>query len=424
MARRKPAKGRCTPVHSCGASQTRFTTPSVFASIGCRLRPAACGQHSERQGAERCFLSHGSSFTRRSPSKKPPRLLHSLGPDTHVIAGGTDLLPNMKHGLVSPRHVLLRFSRSRRCARIEVDGDRFRIGAMTTLAEIARDRRVAEVASALCEAAQSVGGPHHRRMGNDRRQPVSRQFAVATSNQTHFPGAKHSAIVFKKDGSVCHVVAGGRHCVAAASNDTAGHGAHCTRWVRRVDGECSGRPCGLSEDFSIPRMAFATPYASTTRSSWRRSFPLLLDGAVRTQKSFVDATRSTFLLLSVAARADIDDGRIQAVDVVVSALAARPRRLNGGQRRCPWHCAGCQRRGGAIRSRVARKWQAFLDNVEGEVEWRHDMGAGSGQARPRTRRGGRLTRRIARAQVSQPRSFYRSEGRQTKSVPARGRAQS
>ena len=33
-------------------------------------------------------------------------LLAELGPSARLIAGGTDLLPNMKHGLVEPEHLV------------------------------------------------------------------------------------------------------------------------------------------------------------------------------------------------------------------------------------------------------------------------------------------------------------------------------
>ena len=146
------------------------------------------------------------------------RLLRTLGPDTHVLGGGTDLVPNMKHGLVSPRHVVsLQSVASLRG--IEFDGYRFRIGAMTTLAAVGRDGKVAEAARALGEAARSVGGPHHRRMGT-----LGGNLCLDTRcryfNQTHF-WRDALGYCLKKDGSVCHVVAGGRNCVAAASNDTA-----------------------------------------------------------------------------------------------------------------------------------------------------------------------------------------------------------
>ncbi len=34
------------------------------------------------------------------------RLLASLGPKAQIIAGGTDVLPNMKQGLFEPEHVV------------------------------------------------------------------------------------------------------------------------------------------------------------------------------------------------------------------------------------------------------------------------------------------------------------------------------
>ncbi|MGQ0552900.1 MAG: FAD binding domain-containing protein [Planctomycetota bacterium] len=157
-----------------------------------------------------------------------------------LIAGGTDLLPNLKHGIEEAEVVVsLRGVEALRGIR-EVHADlaagrvnapaaapsagkpiagTLRFGAMTTLEEIARHPLVRSRYSALAQAAGLVAGPHHRRMGTLGGN-VCLNTRCVYINQTHF---WRSALGYclKKDGEACHVVKGGKRCVAAASNDTA-----------------------------------------------------------------------------------------------------------------------------------------------------------------------------------------------------------
>ena len=65
------------------------------------------------------------------------------------VAGGTDLVPNMKHGLFTPELVVsLRQVAELRGIRVEAHGG-LRIGAMTTLAEVSASPDVIARAPAL-----------------------------------------------------------------------------------------------------------------------------------------------------------------------------------------------------------------------------------------------------------------------------------
>lgn len=146
-------------------------------------------------------------------------LLAEHGDDCQLLAGGTDLVPNMKHELFTPRVVIALGEVAELTGlRQEPDGTLV-IGALTTLDALARDERVRARAPALAQAASLVAGPQLRRMGTLGGN-VMLDTRCQWYNQTYF---WRSALGFclKKDGSACHVVAGGANCVAAASNDTA-----------------------------------------------------------------------------------------------------------------------------------------------------------------------------------------------------------
>jgi 4-hydroxybenzoyl-CoA reductase subunit beta len=101
----------------------------------------------------------------------------------------------------------------------ELPDGSLRLGATTLLEEVASHPAVRGRFAGLAQAASLVAGPHHRRMGTLGGN-VCLNTRCVYINQTHF---WRSALGYclKKDGDVCHVVKGGRRCVAAASNDTA-----------------------------------------------------------------------------------------------------------------------------------------------------------------------------------------------------------
>jgi carbon-monoxide dehydrogenase medium subunit len=90
-------------------------------------------------------------------------LLSKFGPDAKLIAGGTDLLLDMKMGKVKPKFLIsldkisdLRF--------IADGGETLRIGAMTTIAEIEKSKLIKDRCPLLSEAAQVMGSVQIRNM--------------------------------------------------------------------------------------------------------------------------------------------------------------------------------------------------------------------------------------------------------------------
>lgn len=139
--------------------------------------------------------------------------------DARFIAGGTDLNPNMKHGLFAPERVIaLNGIGELQGIRLDEDGS-MRIGAMATLAEVTKHAELNQFYPALCQAAKLVSGPQLRNMGTLGGN-VMLDTRCQWYNQTYF-WRKSLGYCMKKDGSKCHVVEGGSKCVAAASNDTA-----------------------------------------------------------------------------------------------------------------------------------------------------------------------------------------------------------
>src|SRR5207253_6800159 len=80
-----------------------------------------------------------------------------------LVAGGTDLFPNMKRRQFSPE-VLVSLARVRDAAGIHENG-KLEISAGTTLTEVAGDQRVRDRYTALAHAAELVRTPQLRNMG-------------------------------------------------------------------------------------------------------------------------------------------------------------------------------------------------------------------------------------------------------------------
>jgi 4-hydroxybenzoyl-CoA reductase subunit beta len=290
-------------------------------------------------------------------------LLDRLGAGAMLIAGGTDVLPSMKLGLAAPRD-LVALDGIARLRGVRLDADVLRIGATTSLDVLGSDRTVAEIAPALAEAARAVGGPHHRRMGT-----LGGNLCLDTRCRFYDQSAFwRGALGFclKKDGNQCHVVPGGQRCVAAASNDTAA--AAIALEGRVVLAGPEGERTVSLRDFYT-----ANGLANTVRAPGE----ILLELAVplrRGRRSAYEKLRRRaaidFPLLSVAVRADVDDDVVVALDVVVSALAARPRTVVGAAAAVGRAPASVD-----VAAIAAAAWKECrpLANLDEEVEWRREM---------------------------------------------------
>lgn len=80
------------------------------------------------------------------------------GADGAFLAGGTELLPDYQRGRERARHLIALDAVDELLGAREIDGE-LHIGALTTMAHIARSALVRSFSEALCEAAASVGSP-------------------------------------------------------------------------------------------------------------------------------------------------------------------------------------------------------------------------------------------------------------------------
>ena len=95
------------------------------------------------------------------------RVLKDYGRKARVIAGGTDLLGQMKDDIL-PEYpeVIVNIKSISALDYIREEGKTLRIGALTRLEDIAKDRTVKDKYATLAEAARRTASPHIREMGS------------------------------------------------------------------------------------------------------------------------------------------------------------------------------------------------------------------------------------------------------------------
>ena len=282
-----------------------------------------------------------------------------------VIAGGTDLIPNMKHRLFTPAHVV-GLKAIAGLDRVAEEGLDIRLGAMCTIAQLARDPLVQKMLPSLAAAASQIAGPQLREMGTLGGN-ICLDTRCVYYNQTYF-WRKALGFCLKKDGTVCHVVQGGQRCVAAASNDTVPVLMTLNARVRAVG------PNGLREipiaDLYVPDGIVNTvlaPEELVVEVRVPRPEGRLMTGY---QKLRVRASID-YPALSIAVAAKIDPAdRAEWIRVVISALGARPHRVGGLER---FRGRRFDQGLAAEVSHVAYRQCHPLTNINVDPAWRREM---------------------------------------------------
>jgi 4-hydroxybenzoyl-CoA reductase subunit beta len=146
------------------------------------------------------------------------RILDGERANAMPLAGGTDLLPNMKRRQQVPRTLMsLRHIEELHHARLENSGAR--IGAGLTLTDIAEDSRFRNGLTGLAQAASVVATPQIRNMAT-----LGGNLCLDTRcnyYDQNYEWRKAIGFCLKKDGTTCWVAPGSRKCVAVSSTDTA-----------------------------------------------------------------------------------------------------------------------------------------------------------------------------------------------------------
>ena len=233
------------------------------------------------------------------------------------IAGGTDLLPNMKRRQQVPK-TLLSLRHIEALTQLHRNGSS-RLGACLTLTDIASDPRFRNGLTALAQAASQVATPHIRNMAT-----LGGNLCLDTRcnyYDQNYEWRKSINFCLKKDGDICWVAPGSAKCMAVSSTDTAP--ALIALGARvRLDSAAGEREISLSDLYQADGLLYLTrrPDELLTEvllddlHGWRSTYWKL-----RRRGSF------DFPVLSVAAAARFSSsGVIEEANIVIGSAASRP----------------------------------------------------------------------------------------------------
>jgi 4-hydroxybenzoyl-CoA reductase subunit beta len=145
------------------------------------------------------------------------KILAGEGPQAMLIAGGTDLVPNMKRRHQSPK-TLVSLRRVDELRKIS-NGSGLRLGAGLSLTDVVHSEKVRATYTGLYQAAAQVATVHLRNMGT-----LGGNLCLDTRctyfNQ-NYEWRKAIDFCMKADGDICWVATASKRCLAVSSTDTA-----------------------------------------------------------------------------------------------------------------------------------------------------------------------------------------------------------
>ncbi len=292
-------------------------------------------------------------------------ILAGEGPSASIVAGGTDLFPNMKRRHQTPKTLVsLQDVDELRGVSWQSDGS-LRIGPGEILRALERDADIGNRLPALVAAVRSISTPVLRNMGT-----IGGNLCLDTRcnyyNQ-NYEWRRAINFCLKCDGDTCWVAPGSKVCWAVNSSDTApvmmALGAKLRlispRGTREVDAQdffqndgidyLAKKPDELLTDIEIPDQG-------KSRSVYLK---------LRRRDAF------DFPVLGVAARIELDGEVVKNADIVINAVSPAPTRANASEKAL----IGKKMSDDVLAEAalLAYKPSKPLDNTDFEYAWRKKM---------------------------------------------------
>lgn len=259
-------------------------------------------------------------------------LLAAPDVDSHVIAGGSDLLDEVKEGIISPDRVVS-LAGLADLAGITETGTGLSIGAMTTIADIAAHPVIRAAYTALTEAAGGLATPQIRNVGtlggNLNQRPRCWYY-------------RHPLIpCLKKGGDRCYAlvgntkylcVTGGDRCYIVHPSDTA-VALSVFEASLEIAGSNGSRILPIGDFFAGPgvditRETVLEPGEVVTGVTLPRPASLGSEGQPPRSLYLKAREREAgdFALVSVAARIAVSDGVVRQAAIALGGVAPVPYR--------------------------------------------------------------------------------------------------
>ena len=140
-------------------------------------------------------------------------------PDSKPLGGGTDLVVNIRRGIVAPA-VLIDMNRVHELHAVKADENVLEIGASVTLSQLAEHPDVIRHYPVVSQAASHIAGPTHRNMGTVGGNLCLDTRCIYYNQSEWWRSANNHCL--KTTGTICHVAPKSRGvCFATFSGDLA-----------------------------------------------------------------------------------------------------------------------------------------------------------------------------------------------------------
>ncbi len=252
--------------------------------------------------------------------KEALHLLDDSAGGIKILAGGTDLLPNLKHRLYPETGAVLSLRNLPELRGVETQQNELIIGAGERLADLSSHPALVATLPALAATFGTIASPQIRNMAT-----LGGNLCLDTRcryiNQTDFWRQALGGCL-KSHGDQCHVVPGGKNCVAAFSGDAA---------IALIALEAEVELLSVQGQRRIPlvqlyRSNGAAHLALNPNELLSRIFIPLISGRKLAFRKWSVRRSIDFPLVNLAVRMDSDaGGNVQKLVAVVGVLAAKPK---------------------------------------------------------------------------------------------------
>ena len=290
-------------------------------------------------------------------------ILAAEGSDAMLIAGGTDLLPNMKRRQQTPA-TLVSLRRVEGLKKV-VNGKGLSLGAGLTLSEVVAAPQVDGAYRALRQAAGQVASPHLRNMGTlGGNLCLDTRCLYYNQNEDWRQAINYC---MKCEGETCWVATSSKRCLAVSSTDTAPALIALGAQVRLVSGE-GERDIALNDLYQNDGINYLmrrpdeilTEVKLPDLAGWKSTYWKL-----RRRGSF------DFPILGVAAAVrTAADGTVEDARIVLGVVSSRPLLTEAGAL-----LIGTKLGDEAIAAAGKKATSAAkpMDNTDLDLYWRKDV---------------------------------------------------
>ena len=198
---------------------------------------------------------------------------------TLILAGGTDLIVNMKHGIIQPKR-LINLKAIPKLAYISEGKDGLRIGALTTLHELASSSLIKKKYPILSQAAKEVAAYAHQVMGTLGGNLCQGNRCRFYNQSVFWRGVRPTC--YKAGGEICHVVRKPKECHSTYCGDMApvliamdakiklmGPVEERTLSLKRLYTQDGKKPLSLKKGEILKEIFIPSPAGNTLYLKWR-----------------------------------------------------------------------------------------------------------------------------------------------------------